>query len=77
MLRVNADKFVYIRDSIPHRILQTHSGITNAIEYMSFEVCFNDANDSLSNCMNHPKLVMNVHGGFCLSLLIILSIVQI
>ena len=32
--------FVYIRDSIPHRISKTHSGITNAIEYMSFEVCF-------------------------------------
>ena len=32
--------FVYIKDSIPHRILKTHSGITNAIEYMSFEVCF-------------------------------------
>ena len=32
--------FVYIRDSIPHRILKTHSGITYAIEYMSFEVCF-------------------------------------
>ena len=32
--------FVYIKDFIPHRILKTHSGITNAIEYMSFEVCF-------------------------------------
>ena len=32
--------FVYIKDSIPHRMLKTHSGITNAIEYMSFEICF-------------------------------------
>ena len=31
---------VYIKDSLPHRLLNAHTGLTNGVEYMSFEICF-------------------------------------
>ena len=31
---------VYIKDSLPHRLLNAHTGPTNGVEYMSFEICF-------------------------------------
>ena len=56
--------FVYIRDSIPHRILKTHSGITNAIEYMSFEVCFKRRKWFLVYMYKPPKVSDECAWGF-------------
>ena len=64
---------VYIKDSIPHRILRKHSGITDGVEYMSFEVCFKSVNGSLRMYISRPRSVMIVHGAFCLTWLIVLS----
>ena len=35
-----ASIMVYSKDHIPHRILRKHTGIADAVEYMSFEICF-------------------------------------
>ena len=50
---------VYIRDSIWHRILRQHSGITKSIEYMSFEVCFRKSKRFLVYLYKSPKVSDN------------------
>ena len=47
---------VYIKDSIPHRILRKHSGITDGVEYMSFEVCFKKCKWFLVYVYKPPKV---------------------
>ena len=47
---------VYIKDSIPHRIVRKHSGITDGVEYMSFEVCFKKCKWFLVYVYKPPKV---------------------
>ena len=69
--------FVYIRDSIPYRILRQHSGITKFIEYVLFEVCFRTSKWFLVYYINHPKSVTMIHGWSYLNNVISSSVIQI
>ena len=46
----------YIKDSIHQRILRKHSGITDGVEYMSFEVCFKKCKWFLVYVYKPPKV---------------------
>ena len=50
--------FVYIKNSLPHRLLNAHTGLTNDVEYMSFEICFKRRKWFLV-CMYRPPKVSN------------------